>query len=226
MALRRREKRTPQSKLDATPPWEIRQRPEPEPTSGPYDSRDAPEDDLPRIDLGALRVPAQAGVEIRLDVGENQQVMSVTMVNKSGHMQLGVFAAPRNAGIWDEVRVEISQSLIDQGGSAKEVEDGPFGAELTGTLRVDGNLTPVRFIGLDGPRWFLRAMLVGGVASDQVKAKPFETALRNVVVVRGADPLPVREQVPLHLPKEALPDGDEDGGHDTEDAHMDAEPAP
>jgi hypothetical protein len=216
MALRRREKRTPQSKLDATPPWEVRHRPDPEPTSGPYDLRDAPADGLPRIDLGALRVHPEPGLEVRLDVGENEQVMSVTMVNKSGHMQLGVFAAPRNSGIWDEVREEISKSLIDQGGSAKEVDDGPFGTELTGTLKVEGRPTPVRFIGLDGPRWFLRAMLVGSVAVDKVKAKPFETALRNVVVVRGVEPLPVREQVPLHLPKDALPEveaaEDEDGG--------------
>jgi hypothetical protein len=215
MALRRREKRTPQSKLDATPPWQVRHRPDPEPTSGPYDVRDAPEDDLARIDLGGLRIPPQAGLEIRLDVGENQQVMSVTMVNKAGHMQLGVFAAPRNSGIWDEVRGEIAQSLLDQGGSVKEAEGGAFGSELVGTLRVDGRMTPVRFIGMDGPRWFLRAMLVGAVASDPVKAKPFEAALRDVVVVRGPDPLPVREQVPLHLPKEALPDG---SGEPTEDA--------
>ena len=214
MALRRREKRTPQSKLDATPPWQTRQRPEPEPTSGPYDVRDAPDDGLARIDLGALRVAPAPGMEVRLDVGENEQVMSVTMVNKSGHMQLGVFAAPRNSGIWAEVRSEIKASLLEQGGSAKDVDDGPFGAELSGTLRVEGRMTPVRFIGLDGPRWFLRAMLVGTIAADRTKAKPFEAALRNVVVVRGADPLPVREPVPLHLPKEALPDGDSSGAED------------
>src|ERR1700722_4888925 len=148
MALRRREKRTPQSKLDATPPWQTRQRPEPEPTSGPYDVRDAPDDGLARIDLGALRIAPAPGMEVRLDVGENEQGMSVTMVNKTGHMQLGVFAAPRNSGIWDEVRSEIIKSLIDQGGTAKQAEDGPFGTELIGTLRVDGRMTPVRFVGL------------------------------------------------------------------------------
>ena len=58
----------------------------------------------------------------------------------------------------------------------------------------------MRFIGIDGPRWFLRAMLVGAVATDAAKARPFEDALRNVVVVRGNEPLPVREPVPLQLP--------------------------
>jgi hypothetical protein len=63
---------------------------------------------------------------------------------------------------------------------------------------------PVRFLGVDGPRWFLRAMLVGPIAVDAEKAAPFEDALRAVVVVRGNEPLPVREPVPLQLPKEAL----------------------
>ena len=66
----------------------------------------------------------------------------------------------------------------------------------------------MRFIGVDGPRWFLRAMLVGALAANAAQAEPFETILRNVVVVRGTDPLPVREPVALHVPPEALPDGE------------------
>ncbi len=203
MAQRRREKRTERSKIDATPPWETRHREEPEPTNGPYDIRDQPEDGMTRVDLGGLRIPATPGLDLRLDVNESQQVISATFVNASGQMQVGVFAAPRNEGIWDDVRSEIRESMSGQGGSAKE-HDGPFGTELLGRLKVDGKPTPVRFIGVDGPRWFLRAMLIGGVALDPVKAVPFERVLRHAVVVRGAEPLPVREPVALHLPKEAL----------------------
>ena len=146
-------------------------------------------------------------MEVRLDLNESQQVMSVTLASQSGSMQLGVFAAPRAQGIWDEVREEISASVSEQGGSVKAAQSGPFGAELVGQLQVDGQLTPVRFIGVDGPRWFLRAMLVGAVAADRSLAKAFENVFRAVVVVRGPDPLPVRDQVPLSLPPEALPDG-------------------
>jgi hypothetical protein len=65
---------------------------------------------------------------------------------------------------------------------------------------------PVRFVGIDGPRWFLRAMFVGPAALDESAAEPFEQALRQVIVVRGSDPLPAREPIPLRLPKEfALP---------------------
>ena len=200
---RRREKATDRSKLDATPPWEVRHRDDPEPTLGPFDVRDAPDDDRARVDLGALRVPVWPGVDLRLDVNEAQQVVSATLASADGQMQLGVFAAPRNEAIWDDVRAEIRQSLASQGGSAKDVPDGPFGTELRGTLKGPEGSMPVRFVGIDGPRWFLRAMLVGSIAVNAPKAAPFEDALRAIVVVRGSEPLPVREPVALQLPKEA-----------------------
>src|SRR6266487_137063 len=144
MALRRRHKRTEQSKIDATPPWEIRHRDEPEPTSGPYDELDAPDDGLTRVDLGALRVPVRPGMEMRLDMNEAQQVIGVTLVNRDGQMQVGAFAAPRNEGIWDDVRAEIRQSLAGQQGSAKDRTGGPFGPELVGTVKAEGSTSPVR----------------------------------------------------------------------------------
>jgi hypothetical protein len=100
------------------------------------------------------------------------------------------------------VRAEIAESLNAQRrGSASEAE-GPFGTELRGSLPADNGkgTVPVRFIGVDGPRWFLRALLAGPAATDASKAAVFERALRDVVVVRGNDPLPVREPVPLQLP--------------------------
>lgn len=220
MAGRRREKRTAQSKLDATPPWPARERAPAVTTSGPYDIADRPDDDVARVDLGGLLVPAVPGFELRLDLAEDQQVISLTIAGPSGHMQVGLFAAPRSQGIWDEIRPEIAESARSQGGAVKVREDGPFGTELAGTLKVDGRSSPVRFIGIDGPRWFLRAMLVGAVANDAAKSEVLEAALRDIVVVRGSDPLPVREPVPLRLPVDTL------GGDGAADAESDgADPA-
>ncbi len=59
MALRRnRQKRTERSKLDATPPWDTTRQHDVEPTTGPYDEADQPADQVQRLDLGCLRVPA------------------------------------------------------------------------------------------------------------------------------------------------------------------------
>lgn len=211
MRSRRKNKRTERSKLDATPPWEVRVRPDPDATKGPYDERDAPDDDIERIDLGAMRVPVHGGFDVRLELNEAQQVIGVTLVCPDGHMQLGVFAAPRGEGIWDEVRAEIASSLHGQRGVAKERLDGPFGVELSGKAPGEGSgLVPVRFIGIDGPRWMVRAMLVGRIATEDAKAAPFEQVIRDLVVVRGSEPLPVREAVPLTLPKDVVLPGSED----------------
>lgn len=202
MPGRRKQRQTDRAKLDATPPWETRARVEPEPTTGPYDVRDEPADGLTRVDLGALRVPVGEGYDIRVDLNEAQQVISATLAGPDGTMQLGVFAAPRNEGIWDDVRAEIAESLNAQRRSATAEKDGPFGTELHGAVPGEGGRgsVPVRFIGIDGPRWFLRALLAGPVAGEATKAKVFEEALRKVIVVRGNEPLPVRDPVPLQLP--------------------------
>ncbi len=203
MPGRRRQRRTDRSKLDATPPWEVRIREEPEPTSGPFDERDAPDDEVPRIDLGALRVPVGDGVDLRVDVDESHHVVSATLTTADGTMQLGVFAAPRNEGIWQGVRAEIAESLKAQRNARPSEREGAFGTELHGSIVADGGaMVPVRFIGVDGPRWFLRAMVAGPAAADADKASIFEDALRQVVVVRGSAPLPVREPVPLALPSD------------------------
>jgi hypothetical protein len=202
-------KRNERAKLDATPPWETRVREEPEPTTGPYDERDAPTDDVARADLGALLIPVGSGLELQVEVNEQQEIISATLGSRAGTMQVGLFAAPRNEGIWDEVRAEIHESLTEQRGRPAEREGGAFGTELTGVLPGQGGQkTPVRFIGVDGPRWFLRAMLVGP-AADPGHAEVFEEAFRQIIVVRGNTPLPVREPVPLSLPKDALESADD-----------------
>jgi hypothetical protein len=202
MALRRKEKRTERSKLDATPPWDTKRHHETMVTTGPYDEADEPSDGVQRLDLGALRIPAENGLEIRVEVAEQGQVAGVTLLNEVGQMQLGVFAAPRKDGIWDEVRAEIKASISQQGGTVNE-QDGEFGAELSGKLPAQNGVTPVRFVGVDGPRWFLRGMLAGPPALDEAQAKPFLDTFREVVVVRGSEPLPVRDPVPLRLPRDA-----------------------
>lgn len=203
MPGRRRQKRTDESKIDATPPWDQRVREEPEQTTGPYDIRDAPEDEVARVDLGAIRVPVGDGFDVRVDLNEAQQVISATLAGPEGTMQIGVFAAPRNEGIWDEVRAELAESMNSQRTSSAAEQEGVFGTELHGNLPDDSGrgLIPVRFVGVDGPRWFLRAMFAGPVAADPSKAAALEEALRGVVVVRGVEPLPVREPVQLRLPE-------------------------
>jgi hypothetical protein len=202
MALgRRRVHRSERQKIDATPPWSTERERDTDPTTGPYDELDAPEDELERLDLGALQIPVIGGVEVRVDVGPDQQVVAATLSYAGSEAQIGVFAAPRTAGIWAEVRKEIRASITQQGGTAQDAK-GRFGTELTGRIPVQGGFQGVRFIGVDGPRWFLRGLFTGAAATDPAKAAVLEDAVRNIVVVRGTSPMPVRDPLPLALPKE------------------------
>jgi hypothetical protein len=196
----RRDRRTERDKLDATPPWETHRTVEVDETTGPYDVRDAPDDGVERVDLGALRVPV-GDLELRVDVDEAGTALSATLVQTGGQVQVGLFAAPRTEGIWDDVRQEIRASIGQQRGTVQEV-DGVFGVELTGTIPGESGAAKVRFVGVDGPRWFLRAMLVGAPATDPTLAKRFNQLIRDIVIVRGAEPYPVRDPIPLTLPAE------------------------
>jgi hypothetical protein len=183
-------------------------------TTGPYDESDVPDDDgTPRVDLGALRLPALAGTELRVDLNQQQKVIGATLRYGDSMLQLSAFAAPRAAGIWDDVRAELARSASGQGGRLQEV-DGPFGPELSGTVVVTPPAQPggpppkpvrraARFLGVDGPRWFLRGMISGPAAESPEAAAVLEDVFRRVVVVRGTQPMPVREQLPLTLPPQA-----------------------
>ena len=175
--------------------------------SGPWDVADV-QDDVERLDLGALQVPVPAGCEVRVDV-QDDQVVAATLVDGRSAIQIHAFAAPRTLGIWDEVRAEIAESLNGSGGSAQDV-DGPFGRELRARIPapVEGQsgvqLQPARFLGVDGPRWFLRGLVTGAAATDPAQAKVLEQAFRDVVVARGSEAMAPRDLLPLRLPKEAL----------------------
>ena len=60
-----------------------------------------------------------------------------------------------------------------------------------------------RFAGVDGPRWFLRAVFQGPAAQDPAAAAELESVVRDVVVVRGTEAMAPRELLPLRLPDAA-----------------------
>jgi hypothetical protein len=191
--------------------------PEVKDPQGPWDSADAPEDGIDRLDLGGMRVPVIEDMELRVDVSPEGQVIAATVVSGASAMQVNAFAAPRTAGIWEEICDEILESLVENGGSA-ETAQGPFGLELLAQVptEVPGQgaaLAPARFLGADGPRWFVRGLLSGPAASDPELAAPFERVFRSVVVVRGKDAMAPRDPLPLRLPTDVLVTGE---GEDVE----------
>lgn len=182
-------------------------------TDGPWDAGEVAEDDgVRRLDLGSLRVLAQPGMEVRITADKQTKVpTSVTCSLEGSLVQLQVFAAPRSTGIWEDIRAEIGAGLVKGGGTSQEV-DGPLGTELRARMpgrASDGRVAfqPARFLGIDGPRWFLRAVVSGQAARDEEVAAPLLAVVRGTVVVRGDVPMPPREALPLTVPEGAAPVG-------------------
>lgn len=171
---------------------------------GPWDVEDVP--DLgERVDLGALRVPLRQGMQVRMELErKTRRIVAVNLSLDGSALQVQAFAAPRSAGLWEELREEIAASIDKQGGSAEE-QAGPFGTELLARLPVrtaDGRSghRPARFIGVDGPRWFLRGVLTGKAAVETDAAAVMESVLSDVVVVRGHEARAPRDLLTLHMP--------------------------
>jgi hypothetical protein len=173
-------------------------------SGGPFDRTevDGPEG---RLDLGALWVPLVEGMELQLQMDEGTgQVTGVFVVLGDSAVQVQAFAAPRSEGIWAEVCDEIAAGITEQGGTA-DPGYGTFGRELLARVpsqQPDGKVgfQPLRFTGVDGPRWLLRAVFHGRAAIEPENARQLEELVAHVVVDRGAEPMGPRELLPLHLP--------------------------
>jgi hypothetical protein len=179
---------------------------EPEPPErGPWDQSYAP-GDVERLDLGSLLIPAVDGVEVRVQANPDGGVEQIVLVDGDSALQLGVFAAPRSEGIWNEVRAEIAEAMAADGVKPREVR-GPYGTELSARVSTPEGPADVRFVGVDGPRWMVRALYQGVAAADPARAGALGEVFSGLVVVRDQEARPVREALPLHLPQEMTEQG-------------------
>ncbi|MEY9872654.1 hypothetical protein ABH931_002131 [Streptacidiphilus sp. MAP12-33] len=173
---------------------------------GPFDISEVDDAKDGRVDLGGLLVPGVDGMELRVEVA-GDAIVAATLVLGNSAIQLQAFAAPRSEGIWGEVRQEIADGIEQQGGVIDE-EEGTLGWGLRAQVPValpDGTrgVQLVRFVGCDGPRWFLRGVISGQAAMQDDAAAVLEQVFRQTVVVRGDSPMAPRDPIVLRLPEDA-----------------------
>lgn len=179
-------------------------------TAGPLDESEA-NAVRPYVDLGGVKIVPRPDLQLRLEVEEgSKRVIAVGIDYAGSTLQVQPFAAPRSTGLWHEVRAQIVEQIQKQGGETTERE-GVFGPEVVARIPVvggDGGSTRIaRFIGVDGPRWFLRGVVAGQGAVDAAAAEQIDEVFRSIVVVRGSTPMPPRDLIPLHVPAGAAPGG-------------------
>jgi len=98
----------------------------------------------------------------------------------------------RSVGVNDSGSLLI---ILPAAAEQREQEDGD--------VEADEGLRLVRFVGIDGPRWFVRGLFTGPAALGGEAASLLEDVFRDVVVVRGEHPEPPRELLELLVPPEA-----------------------
>ncbi|MFD0688940.1 DUF3710 domain-containing protein [Actinomadura fibrosa] len=153
--------------------------------------------------------------------------VAVLVQYEESAMQLQVFAAPKRSGIWDDVRRETAKDIQEEAQGQTQEGEGPFGPELLAMVPaalteevlaempqevreqipaefIEQGWAPqiIRFLGVDGPRWFLQAVVQGAAIEDEEQWQVLEDVLRGVVVVRGDAPMPPRDLLELQIPKE------------------------
>lgn len=150
-------------------------------------------------------------------------------------MQVRALAAPKRTGIWVDIRRDFTREIEEDAGGQTEEQDGPFGPEMLAmvplalTDEVLGQMPQevreqlpaefieqgwaprvMRLIGVDGPRWFLQAIVEGAAVEDEEQFQILEDVFRNIVVVRGESPMPPRDLLALSIPEEFNEASEED----------------
>lgn len=157
----------------------------------------------PYLDFGSIRIAPRTDLQIRADVDEASKKIVALTLELSGHrLQLQAFAASKSQGIWLETLEALDKGISAQGGQASRV-DGLLGPELEARVpvKIDGKdeFRNSRFIGVDGPRWFLRGVINSPALDDFHYAKLIEL-FRSTAVSRGEIAMPPGELLPLRLP--------------------------
>lgn len=176
-------------------------------TSGPWDisAIQSPEDYL---NFGSLLIKPVAGMKVRLDMEEKtKRVISLSLEVAESRVQLQAFARSKSQELWPGISNKIAEDISKQNGELF-IRDGELGKELLAKVPQqlpDGRAGHValRFIGVDGPRWFLRVVVGGAAISNEQASGIVDELVRGIVVDRGTKPLPPQELLPLSVPSNA-----------------------
>lgn len=178
-----------------------------EPKIGPFDIKDV-EDTNEYLDFGSILIRPVSGLKVRMDVEEsNKRVIAVSLEIAESRIQLMAFSSSKSESLWPGIKDKIKSDIGAQNGEIF-TREGQYGEELLAKVPQqlpDGRAGHValRFVGVDGSRWFLRAVIGGKAIADEEAAGVVDAILRDVIVNRGDKPLPPAELLPLNVPANA-----------------------
>ncbi len=180
---------------------------------GPFDSTemDLAGSDVSRVDLGGMLVRPGDGMRVQLQVDERSGTgTGVMIVDAEAAVAMIAVAAPRTSGLWDQTRSQIAADAANRGGTAQEAP-GPFGTEIRMVVPVTSSegkkaVQASRVVGIDGPRWMLRATFLGAAITDAKIFARLVGVVRQTVVVRGDRPMAPGDVITLRAPQRTEPE--------------------
>ncbi len=194
--------------------------------NGPWDVSELdgshPSHGVPRLDLGGLRIRPLAGMQVQMQVDQaSGRATSVLLADGPAALQLMAIAAAKSTPLWPSTMAGITADAARKQGSTQE-GNGPWGPVLRLALPAttpDGKtgVQPSVVLGIDGPRWMLRATMIGKAAVDQETMNRMMGVVKDSVVVRGEHPMPPGELIALTPPPRpepvtAEPSASQEGG--------------
>jgi hypothetical protein len=177
--------------------------------NGPWDVDELdgshPSHERARVDLGGLRVRPVPGMQIQMQVDSTTgKATSVLLIGEDAALQLLAVAAARSVPMWPTMIAAVAADATRRGGTAQRAP-GPWGQLLqmqmpaTTSTGVSG-VQPSMVVGIDGPRWMLRATLIGKAAVEQEAHDRLLAVVQDTVVVRGEVPMSPGEVIELRPP--------------------------
>lgn len=167
--------------------------------TGPHDLSEVPST-LGYLSFGSILMPTIEGVSVRAEVDEaTNAIVAVSFEHNESVLQVSVFSAAKSEDLWPEIYQQLIDTISTSGGKVAETIGG-FGRQLDAVVVANGVTREVRFIGFDGPRWFLRGAITGPALVDANAAINMEDIFSSLVIDRGNVPLPPREPLPLKVP--------------------------
>jgi hypothetical protein len=225
MVFRRRRRRGGGDNGDVGAPAEVPEAPPVEQQAktarpdGPFDITevDPAEPAQRRINLGGLLVRPGEGMRLQIQVDERSGTgTGVMLLDGEAAVAMIAVAAPRSSGLWEQTRSQIAVDAAGRGGTVDEAA-GPFGTELRLVVPVttaEGKkaVQASRVVGIDGPRWLLRATFLGTATTDAKAYARLVKVVRQTVVVRGDRPMAPGDVIPVQPPQPmATPSAEQDG---------------
>jgi Protein of unknown function (DUF3710) len=175
---------------------------------GPFDISevDPADPEARRVDLGGLLVQPGQGMRLQIQMDERSGTgTGVMLLDGAAAVAMIAVAAPRSSGMWEQTRDQIRMDAAGRGGTVEEAA-GPFGIELRLVVPVttaEGKraVQASRVVGIDGPRWMLRATFLGAATTDAKAYARLVKVVRQTVIVRGDRPMAPGDVIPVKPPQ-------------------------